>query len=97
MFGSPSARPANTSTRPEFRGTCSIGTSLIAPRVRGSDHGAVDQFAPEDLDAFLDRLLGGAEPVTAGGHLGGRSRQNQAHAGAGDGRRDVLPEKRCSG
>jgi hypothetical protein len=69
MFGCPSARPANTSTRPEFSGTCSIGASLIAPRVRGSDHGAVDQLAPEDLDAFLDRLLGGAEPVTAGGHL----------------------------
>jgi len=49
MFGSPSARPANSSTRPECSGTCSIGASLIAPRVRGSDHGAVDQFAPEDL------------------------------------------------
>jgi hypothetical protein len=32
MFGSPSVRPANTSTRPEFSGTCSIGASLIAPR-----------------------------------------------------------------
>jgi hypothetical protein len=30
---------------------------LIVPRVSGADHGAADQFAPEDLDAFLDRLL----------------------------------------
>jgi hypothetical protein len=29
------------------------------------DHGAADQFAPEDLDAFLDRLLAGAKPVKA--------------------------------
>jgi hypothetical protein len=38
---------------------------LIVPRVRGMDHGAADQFAPEDLDAFLDRLLAGAKPVKA--------------------------------
>jgi TniQ len=42
-------------------------TGLIVPRVRGVDHGAADQFAPEDLDAFLDRLLDGAEPVEAAG------------------------------
>ena len=29
------------------------------------DHGAADQFAAEDLDAFLDRLLAGAKPVKA--------------------------------
>jgi hypothetical protein len=40
-------------------------TGLIVPRVRGLDHGAADQFAPEDLDAFFDRLLGGARPVQA--------------------------------
>ena len=38
-------------------------SGLIVPRLRGSDHGAADQFAPEDLDAFLDRLLDGAKPV----------------------------------
>jgi hypothetical protein len=27
------------------------------------DHGAADQFAAEDLEAFLDRLLVGAKPV----------------------------------
>src|ERR1700722_406960 len=36
---------------------------LIAPRLRGADHGAADQFAPEDLDSFLDRLLDGAKPA----------------------------------
>jgi hypothetical protein len=36
---------------------------IIAPRIRGGDHGAADQFAPEDLDAFLARLLEGAQPV----------------------------------
>jgi hypothetical protein len=36
---------------------------LIVSRVRGMDHGAADQFAPEDLDAFLDRLLDGAKRV----------------------------------
>jgi hypothetical protein len=36
---------------------------LIVPRVIGSDPGAADQFAPEDLDAFLARLLDGAVPV----------------------------------
>jgi hypothetical protein len=34
---------------------------IIVPRPRGD--GAADQFAPEDLDAFLARLLAGAEPV----------------------------------
>lgn len=38
-------------------------TGLIIPRVSASDHGAADQFAPEDLDAFLDRLLVGAKPA----------------------------------
>lgn len=38
---------------------------LIAPRIRGGDHGAADMFAPEDLDGFLDRLLEGAVPVAA--------------------------------
>jgi hypothetical protein len=42
-------------------------TGLIIPRVHGSDHGAADQFAPEDLDAFLDRLLDGAKPGEAAG------------------------------
>jgi len=42
-------------------------SGLIVPRVRGVEHGAADQFAPEDLDAFLDRLLDGAEPVEAAG------------------------------
>jgi hypothetical protein len=36
---------------------------IIVPRIRGGDHGAADQFAPEDLDAFLTRLLEGAQPV----------------------------------
>ena len=40
-------------------------SGLIVPRLRGADHGAADQFAPEDLDAFLDRLLAGAKPVKA--------------------------------
>jgi len=38
---------------------------LIVPKVRAADHGAADQFAPEDLDAFLGRLLDGAAPVKA--------------------------------
>ena len=38
---------------------------LIAPRIRGADHGAADLFAAADLDAFLDRLLAGAAPVAA--------------------------------
>jgi hypothetical protein len=44
---------------------------IIVPRIRGGDHGAADQFAPEDLDAFLARLLGGAQPVwaAAGGQV----------------------------
>jgi hypothetical protein len=38
---------------------------LIVPRISGSDHGPADQFASEDLDAFLGRLLDGAEPTGA--------------------------------
>lgn len=41
------------------------GAGLLVPRISGSDHGANDKFAPEDLDAFLDRLLDGAAPVKA--------------------------------
>jgi hypothetical protein len=40
-------------------------TGLIVPRICASDHGAADQFAPEDLDAFLAKLLDGAQPVAA--------------------------------
>lgn len=40
---------------------------FLVPRVSGSDHGAADQFAPEDLDAFLDRLLDGALLVKVAG------------------------------
>jgi hypothetical protein len=40
---------------------------LIVPRIRAADHGAADQFAPEDLDAFLGRLLDGARPVKVAG------------------------------
>jgi hypothetical protein len=35
---------------------------LDRPRVRGMDHGAADQFAAEDLDAFLDRLSPAPSP-----------------------------------
>ena len=38
-------------------------SGLIVPRIRGSDHGAADKFAPEDMDAFLGRLIEGAKPV----------------------------------
>jgi hypothetical protein len=38
---------------------------IIEPRIRGD--GAADQFAPADLDAFLARLLDGAEPVATAG------------------------------
>jgi hypothetical protein len=38
---------------------------IIVPRIKGAEHGAADQFAPEDLDAFLARLLAGARPVKA--------------------------------
>jgi hypothetical protein len=41
------------------------GAGLLVPRISGTGHGAKDRFAPEDLDAFLDRLLDGAAPVTA--------------------------------
>ena len=42
-------------------------SGLIIPRVSAADHGAADQFAPEDLDGFLARLLDGAAPVKAAG------------------------------
>jgi hypothetical protein len=38
---------------------------IIVPRIKGAEHGAADQFAPEDLDDFLARLLAGARPVKA--------------------------------
>jgi hypothetical protein len=38
---------------------------LIVPRIKAAEHGAADQFAPEDLDDFLARLLAGARPVKA--------------------------------
>jgi len=38
-------------------------SGLIVPRLRAGDHGAADQFASEDLDTFLERLLGGAKPT----------------------------------
>ncbi|ABE62887.1 hypothetical protein Nham_2090 [Nitrobacter hamburgensis X14] len=47
-------------------------SGLIVPRFRAGDHGAADQFAPEDLDAFLQRLLDGAKPTKTVG----RSRAN---------------------
>lgn len=42
-------------------------SGLIVPRIPGGEHGAADQFAPEDLDGFLDRLLDGAVPVAVAG------------------------------
>jgi hypothetical protein len=38
-------------------------SGIIVPRLRGN--GAADQFAPEDLDAFLARLLDGAKPAAS--------------------------------
>lgn len=40
-------------------------SGIITPRFKATDHGAADQFAPEDLDAFLARLFDGAAPVKA--------------------------------
>ncbi|MHC2280402.1 hypothetical protein ACVME8_007045 [Bradyrhizobium diazoefficiens] len=40
-------------------------SGLLSPRIKATDHGAADLFAPEDLDAFLARLLDGATPVPA--------------------------------
>lgn len=40
-------------------------SGIIVPRIKGN--GAADQFAPEDLDAFLARLLDGAKPAAAAG------------------------------
>jgi len=42
-------------------------SGLIVPRLKAADQGAADQFSPEDLDAFLARLLDGAEPVSVAG------------------------------
>ncbi|WP_271576663.1 hypothetical protein [Bradyrhizobium sp. CCBAU 11361] len=42
-------------------------SGILVPRIKAIDHGAADLFAPEDLDAFLDRLLDGAVPVVAAG------------------------------
>jgi hypothetical protein len=42
-------------------------TGLIVPRIRASDYGATDQFAPENLDVFLANLLDGAAPVETAG------------------------------
>lgn len=47
-------------------------SGLIDPRLCAGEHGAADQFAPEDLDAFLDRLLYGAKPTK----IVGRGRAN---------------------
>lgn len=55
------------------------GAGLLVPRISGSDHGAKDKFAPEDLDAFLDRLLDGAAPVKAIALLGGHVAFPLAH------------------
>lgn len=40
-------------------------SGLLEPRIKATDHGAADLFAPEDLDAFLARLFDGAAPVPA--------------------------------
>jgi hypothetical protein len=42
-------------------------SGLIVPRLRGSEHGAADQFAHGDLDAFLAQLLDGAAPIKTAG------------------------------
>lgn len=42
-------------------------SGILVPRIKASDHGAADLFAPEDLDAFLARLLAGAETIVAAG------------------------------
>jgi hypothetical protein len=42
-------------------------SGLIVPRLHGADHGAADQFAPEDLDTFLNQLLEGARPAKVAG------------------------------
>ncbi|WP_369725619.1 hypothetical protein AB8Z38_13395 [Bradyrhizobium sp. LLZ17] len=36
---------------------------ILRPRLATADHGALETFAPEDLDAFLARLFDGAGPV----------------------------------
>ncbi|OKO80965.1 TniQ family protein [Bradyrhizobium sp. AS23.2] len=40
---------------------------IIVPRIKGSAHCAADQFAPEDLDAFLASLLDSARLVATAG------------------------------
>lgn len=42
-------------------------SGILVPRIKATDHGAADLFAPEDLDAFLARLLDGAALVAAAG------------------------------
>lgn len=42
-------------------------SGILVPRIKATDHGAADLFAPEDLDAFLARLFDGALPVVAAG------------------------------
>lgn len=42
-------------------------SGILVPRIKATDHGAADLFAPEDLDAFLARLLAGASPVAEAG------------------------------
>ncbi len=58
-----SARTGEYLNAPRVQRDMLYRTGLVVPRVRGVDHGAADQFAPEDLDAFLDQLLDGAKPV----------------------------------
>lgn len=40
-------------------------SGILVPRIKATDHGAADLFAPEDLDSFLARLLDGTSPVPA--------------------------------
>jgi hypothetical protein len=42
-------------------------SGIIVPLLKAADHGAADQFAPEDLDAFLGRLFEGAQPIDVAG------------------------------
>jgi hypothetical protein len=62
-----SAGPANTSNAPRVQRGMLYRAGLIAPRGSGRGSRVPTKFAPEDLDAFLDRLLDGAEPVEAAG------------------------------
>ncbi len=38
---------------------------IIVPRIKAAEHGAADQFAPDDLDAFLTRLFDGAKTAAS--------------------------------